>query len=174
MSYKSIKAGITEVIDIVATANGNFVGRTRLQKTACLLTLTGLSDHFNFVYKHYGPFSQELANAAEHATLFSDLSEVRRTTQWGGTYSEFSTNKESSAGVESPRRKIIEIAKEADLIELELAVTAAFLATQGFKAPWDETASRKPDKVADGRIARAKALYAKFREIETPTSLPKI
>ena len=165
---------MAEVVDIVATAEGSLVGRTRLQKTACLLTISGLSDSFGFAYKHYGPFSQELADAIEMATLFSNLNEEQRQTQWGGTFSIFSTAVQSATEKGSPRQAIIAIANAADAIELELATTAAFLATQGFGDPWEETASRKPEKVGNGRLERAKALYARIRKIDTPVAFPAI
>jgi uncharacterized protein len=174
MRHKNLASDMAEVVDIVAAAEGSLVGRTRLQKTACLLAISGLCENFSFVYKHYGPFSQELADATEMATLFSDLTEVQRQTQWGSTFSIFSTATQSSTEKGSARQSIIAIANAADAIELELATTAAFLATQGFHNPWEETASRKPEKVVGGRIERAKVLYARLREIGTPTAFPAI
>jgi uncharacterized protein YwgA len=48
---------------LVRDAGGRIVGRTRLQKVAYLLTVTGLEEGFAFAYKHYGPYSEELATA---------------------------------------------------------------------------------------------------------------
>jgi uncharacterized protein len=174
MPHKSISEEMSEIVDIVATANGVLVGRTRLQKTACLLKLTGLSDSFNFVYKHYGPFSQELADATEIAALFSDLNEEQKTTHWGGTYSVFTTKKASKTLSESPREKLIKIANAADPVVLELVATAAFLASEGYKNAWEETANRKPEKVDSGRLELAKKLYQSFAAIGTPKPLPAI
>ncbi|MCB6177874.1 hypothetical protein LHP98_06985 [Rhodobacter sp. Har01] len=174
MTHKNITSEIDEIVDIVATANGNLIGRTRLQKTACLLTMAGLSDRFSFIYKHYGPFSQDLADATELATLFSNLSEEQRRTQWGSTYSVFTTCTKATTRIDSPRARMISIANAADPIELELATTAAFLAKQGFNDPWAETASRKPEKIANGRLDRAKCLYKRLLAIDTPKPLPAI
>ena len=41
-----------ELVRIVAAADGELVGRTRLQKTAFLLELAGLGTGFEFKYKH--------------------------------------------------------------------------------------------------------------------------
>lgn len=71
------------------------------------------------------------------------------------------------------RDALIAIAKDADAVALELAVTAAFLARQGVAAPWGEVASRKPEKAE--YLNKAKALYAKFRRVEgLPNPLPAI
>lgn len=174
MQHRNLGSQMAEVVDIVATADGNVVGRTRLQKTACLLSISGLSDSFNFVYKHYGPFSQELADATEMAGLFSELNEEQRQTQWGSTFSIYSTTVKSHTEMGSARRSIIALANSADAIELELATTAAFLATQGFDSPWEETANRKPEKVGSGRLERAKALYIRICSVDTPVAFPPI
>ena len=49
--------------DIVRDAGGRIVGRTRFQKIAYLLSVAGFEDGLRFVYKHYGPFSEDLAVA---------------------------------------------------------------------------------------------------------------
>ena len=174
MQLKSATDRIDEVVDVIATANGNLVGRTRLQKTVCLLTISGLSEGFDFSYNHYGPFSQELASVTEIAGIFANLTEVQNKTQWGGTYSVFSTTAASKTQAGSPRDLIIKIANAADPIELELAVTAVFLAKEGIQSAWEETAFRKPDKIGGGRLERAKDLYRRLLAIPTPLPLPKI
>lgn len=173
MQLRDPMKGMTEVVDVVASAGGELVGRTRLQKTEVLLELSGLGHGFSFVYKHYGPFSQELVEAAETAQLFGTLTEEKRTTQWGGNYSIFKTTHQPSADQHPSRKLVIELAKAADPIELELAATAAFLASHGYQEPWEETAKRKPEKVTDGRLDKAKVLYQKFRAIETPSPWPE-
>ena len=64
MSY----ANAVKVAGIVRDAGSRIVGRTRLQKVAYLLSVTGLEDGLPFVYKHYGPYSEDLATAARDAT----------------------------------------------------------------------------------------------------------
>ena len=80
----SFDAAMHAVIQIVRDAGGKVVGRTRLQKIACLLELAGLGSGFSFSYKHYGPFSDELASAARFASVFSNLKEEEKPTSWGG------------------------------------------------------------------------------------------
>ena len=55
---------------------------------------------------------------------------------------------------------------------LELAATAAFLASEGERDPWHETARRKPEKAA--RLDDAKKLYQRLRAISLPVPLPEI
>lgn len=173
MSHRNLSNDMKGVAGIVALAGGELVGRTRLQKTSYLLELAGVGDGFSFSYKHYGPFSQELADSTHIAILFGELEEIQRDTAWGGRYSIYMSKNELP---ETPMAKleIVKLAKGADPIELELAATAAFLAEQGFDDPWAETAKRKPEKTRHGRIEKAKALYAKFKQIKTPKAWPNI
>ena len=52
---------------IVRDAGGRLVGRTRLQKVAYLTQLAGFAGDFPFEYRHYGPYSEDLAEAMEIA-----------------------------------------------------------------------------------------------------------
>lgn len=60
---------------IIRDAGGELVGRTRLQKIAYLLQLAGYGDEFQFEYKHYGPFSEDLARGIEIAAAFGQVTE---------------------------------------------------------------------------------------------------
>lgn len=161
---------------LIADAGGELVGRTRLQKVAYLSQLAGYSNDFSFEYRHYGPFSEELADAMKLATGVRLVSEVEKATEWGAWYSVFSTNTPPN-----PQRSLfVAAAAKIGAIELELAATAAYLyVVEGYgrtpnSDPWLETARRKPDKAADGRLDRAKAAYRKLREVPTPVALPAI
>jgi uncharacterized protein YwgA len=107
----------------VADAGGELVGRTRLQKVAYLAHLAGYSDDFSFEYRHYGPYSEELADAVKLATGVKLISEVERSTEWGGWYSVFSTRQPQN----HDRVAFVSAAAKIGAIELELAATAAFL-----------------------------------------------
>lgn len=170
----SFDAAMNAVTKIVRDAGGKVVGRTRLQKIACLLELAELGSGFSFSYKHYGPFSEELASAARFASAFGDLKEEEKPASWGGRYSIYSVDGKTGLDENSIRRRLAEIGAEADPIEFELAVTAAFLASQGEQAPWEQTELLKPEKAKDGRLARAKALYAEFLKIDAANRLPAI
>lgn len=169
-----MKHDFEKVAAIVRDASGEVVGRTRMQKIACVLELAGLGDGFTFSYKHFGPYSESLATASRDAGVLGLLTETEQSTSWGGWYSTFRTELEPDPTVPSARTELAHTAAAANSIELELAVTAAFLASQGIDDAWDETERRKPEKAAEGRLARAKKLYAALKKIETPEPLPNI
>jgi len=78
--------------EIVREAGGQLIGRTRLQKVTYLMQLAGFSDDFPFEYRHYGPFSEDLANAMEIASGMGLVAEEERRTDWGGWYSIYSVD----------------------------------------------------------------------------------
>ncbi len=174
-SVKPSKSDVEKASDIVRDFGGTLIGRTRLQKTACLLELAGLGGGFSFGYRHYGPYCEELAQAVRDATFIGLIKEQEESTEWGGRYSIYSVVDSSKDSTASKARKdIASIAAAADSVLLELAVTAAFLASQGEKNAWQETANRKPEKAKDGRLEKAKALYKAFQAIPTPKNLPAL
>jgi len=172
MTRGRLSDSINEVVTIVADAGGELVGRTRLQKIAYLLHVTGLgAEQFRFRYKHYGPYSEGFASATDASKVFGQLSEELRPSSWGGTFSVFTT--EIPAGTSSRSRlQLIEVASNANPIDLELAATAAFLAKEGQADPWSETAARKPGKAR--QIGSAMELYMKLAAVNTPKELPLI
>jgi hypothetical protein len=158
----SLRDRLSPVAQVIRDAGGEIVGRTKLQKTVYLLTLAGFETRFRFGYKHYGPFSEELADAADLAAAFDLIAERQQPASWGGTYSVYA----APAGEPSAQPGRIRLAQEAarsDAVLLELAATAAYLAQEGRPQPWAETARRKPDKAADGRLERARELYMRLR-----------
>lgn len=173
MTSGRISDEISEIVDIVASAGGELVGRTRLQKTTYLLKITGLgAKQFRFRYRHYGPFSENLATVSDLSTLLGSLEEEQKPSSWGGTFSVFRTSEHAHSDPSSPRVALIHLAQEANPVDLELAATAAYLALEGIKDPWAETAARKPDKA--GNIESAKDLYRKLSGIDSPETLPEI
>ena len=160
------------VAAIVRDAGGRVVGRTRLQKVAYLLSVTGLEAGFRFDYKHYGPFSEDLAESAREANLLGLVNEAEQRAVWGGVYSTY-----SFAGGDNPdpaRAPFASVAAASDAVELELVATAVFLANEGNRDPWAETARRKPEKAGEGRIEAAKELFRKLCAIRTPRPLPAL
>ena len=162
-----------EVAKIIGDAGGKIVGRTKLQKIAYFLEATGVGSGFDFEYRHYGPYSEDLAAAARLGKFFGYLEEAEAPATWGGTYSIYTTDQPSSPESEA-RRQLISIAAKADSVALELAATAAFLAVEGHQNPWAETAKRKPEKASESRLGDAKALYHSLLNVATPRSLPNI
>jgi uncharacterized protein len=160
------------IAHIVELAGGEIVGRTRLQKVACLLEMAGENIGFHFDYHLYGPYSDDLAVAVTDAAALGLIQVEEKTAAWGGHYSIFRV-----PSVRSRNTAIAELAQRAAAagsLELELAVTAAFLAKAGSKNPWDEVAARKSEKASGGRLEAAKALYAQLCKIKTPVKIPKI
>jgi uncharacterized protein YwgA len=164
-------SSLDRAAQIVRDAGGEVVGRTKLQKIACLLRLAGFEDSFDFEYRHYGPYSEELANSINDAAIMGLVVEVEKPTGWGGTFSIYTAD--GKASNDANRTSLIRLANEADSVVLELATTAAFLSTLGERTAWKETESRKPEKAKD-RLENAKALYARLREIKAPNALPDI
>lgn len=169
-----MRPGAGQIAELIRDAGGEIVGRTRLQKVAYLLELAGLGVGFDFDYHHYGPYSEELADAVRVAKAFELISEEERQTTWGGWFSIFKLN--SDIGHADTKRAVFaRTAAGIDAVELELAATAAYLASvDESKDPWGETAELKPEKASNGRLDRAKIAYRGLREIKTPKVLPPI
>jgi uncharacterized protein YwgA len=157
--------------ELIAAAGGKLIGRTRLQKLAYLMQATGLSQEFYFEYRHFGPYSEDLALAVRDATWSGLISETEEPTSWGGFYSIYTTE---AVEQDAARRDFAEVATQASSVVLELAATAAFLAKQGAANPWEETERRKPEKAAEGRLQRARELYQRLAAVSTPKALPQI
>jgi len=159
---------------IIRDAGGHIVGRTKLQKIGFFLEAAGIGSGFPFRYRHYGPYSEQLAAAAQHAAALRLIIENESIASWGGQYSIFFTQMPSDSSTNPARLRLAQEMAGADAVELELAATAAFLANEGFTDPWAETARRKPDKAEDGRLERAMQLYGRLRQVPTPKPLPAI
>ncbi|MGD1038826.1 MAG: hypothetical protein ABR878_17000 [Roseiarcus sp.] len=179
----SLKDRMTLVAEIVRDAGGTIVGRTRLQKSVFLLSLAGFEQPFRFGYKHYGPFSESLADAVDLAVAFDLISEELRPNSWGGTYSIYSvkdtTETETETETETKKERdarvrLLQEAAGSNPILLELAATAGYLSKEeSSKEPWAKTARLKPDKSADGRLEFAKNLYLRLRAA-SDGALPEI
>src|SRR5580693_3962979 len=101
------KRDFQKVADIVHDAGGEVVGRTRLQKIAYLLELAGLGEGFDFEYRHYGPYSDQLAAATRLAGAFGLIKEEERPTAWGGFYSVYT----ATAPANDPNRQRVEFVR---------------------------------------------------------------
>lgn len=160
-----------KVTQLVKEAGGKIVGRTRLQKIACLLELANVGDGFRFSYHHFGPYSEELSSAAEMAELYDMIEKTDKKASWGGTYSVYTVNGSGKAA-SVVRQGIIDATIDAGAIVLELAATAAYLAKTDVGDPWMEVSERKPEKATPELISQAKELYKRLLTI-APT-LPDI
>lgn len=166
--------GTAKDVAAVVSSAGEIVGRTRLQKTMSLLEMSGVGYGFSFDYYKFGPFSEELVVSLDRAVDLKYVSEEERRANWGGRYSIFKATDKRATGNE-PRDALIQLARDADAVALELAVTAAFLAKENVRDAWAEVAKRKPEKAVAPHLDNAKALYARFRQVPaTPTPIPEI
>ena len=162
---------------IVSDAGGRLVGRTRLQKVGYLTQLAGFAGEFQFEYRHYGPYSEELAEAMEIAVGLGIVQEERKESMSGAWYSVYRTDQRSC---DDDRARFITTAAKVSAIELELAATAAFVYAEegytgkGAEGAWAITGQRKQSKAADGRLEKAKATYRRLRAINAPEKLPPI
>lgn len=158
---------------IVRDAGGEIVGKTRIQKAAYFLEAMGLGTGFDFYYKHYGPYSDELTNALHYARELNLTVEEDKRAAWGGVYTVFrSAIAEPS---DNPSRlQVLEIARDANPVALELAATALFLASDGEGDPWGEVKNLKPSKASRENLGLAKKLYDRFRAVPAPQELPAV
>ena len=163
-----------QAADLIRDAGGQVVGRTRLQKMAYFLEAAGLGDSFEFAYRHYGPYSEELANAIRKAELLDLLKDEERPTSWGGLYSTYSSEGRPSRNPAKARKDLISETLNCNPIALELAATALFLHSEGMKAPWEETSRRKPEKATSDMLEKAQELYMRVRQLQTPRRLPEL
>lgn len=166
--------GAKKAAEIIRLAGGTVVGRTRFQKLAYLLEISGCGKGFSFEYRHYGPYSEDLTRATSVASLIGIIQEEERSANWGGTYSIFTTppSAELTANHDEQAKALTRIALDANPIDLELAATAAFLAHEKCPDPWQETSRRKPEK--SSRLESAKTLYSRLSQLMLPISLPRI
>jgi hypothetical protein len=163
------------VSELIALAGGRIIGRTKLQKSACVLELTGLGYGFQFKYKHFGPYSEELKIACDDAQALGYLNEKTEIANWGGWYSVFEAAPVAPTNaLQTQRTAVLAIAADADPVDLELTVTAAFLAANGIKDAWREVAMRKPAKATPERLQASKELYGHLAAINVPRPLPAI
>jgi hypothetical protein len=166
--------GTAKDVEAVIGAAGELVGRTRLQKTVALLEMAGLGYGFTFEYYRYGPYSDDLVISLDRAVDLHYVSEIERRANWGGRYSIFRASMPQPTGTPA-RDNLINLARDADAVALELAVTAAFLAKDGSSDAWSEVAERKPEKATGSHLDDAKKLYAKFLRVKNvPEKLPAI
>jgi uncharacterized protein len=166
--------GPREVAQIISLAGGEIIGSTRLQKIGCLLDLVGAGVGFEFSYHIYGPYSEELSLAASDADALDLIDVNEKTAVWGGRYSIYRVSTNIQQTFDANIMRLAKRAAQADSVALELAVTAAFLAENGYDGAWDEVAERKRAKATPEMMAKAKALYRDFQKIEVPNALPAI
>ena len=166
---------IEHIEQIIKDAGGKIVGKLRLQKVVYLLQITGLeNDNFNFVYKHYGPYSEGLAESARLGALLDNFEEEKKRTAWGSDYFVYKTKTSAEKKCAPERLEFAHKAANSSSIVLELVATAVYLfLEEGCADPWGETHRRKPEKTSKGRLKEARELFKELKKI-VPKSLPDL
>ncbi len=171
------------VTALLAAANGELVGRVRLQKTAYLLDQLGLNSGFEYEYHHYGPYSRDLDHAVADAKAFGMADEDRRNRRIDGAqYSVFLLTEEGRGTLRDASFGDLGRDRAAALVEklaginvtvLELAATVHWLRHQEHCADWRaEIVKRKGWKTENGRLEKAVALLEELGlgEANTPAA----
>lgn len=153
---------------LIRLNGGEIVGKTRLQKITYLLEAKGLgSGLLDFDYHNYGPFSAELAFAADDAESLGYIKTEDRPGFHEVPYTVF-TSKDKAPTFEEDsdtdaRRDALQQMSDYSALVLELAATAVYLKKNGYPdRHWDEVKRRKPLKATPERLEQAKRLVAKL------------
>ncbi|MGE5516494.1 MAG: hypothetical protein ACM31D_11815 [Bacteroidota bacterium] len=153
------------VAAVLQAADGEIVGRIRMQKVFYLLEQLGADAGLRFSYYHYGPYSEDVSQALEWAEADSVLEEKKMPTE-GGFYSIFRLKTPVAeppaylGGLAWERvRNAVALMKRQTSPVLELAATIHWLKCKEGIADWrKELLVRKPSKATEARIAQALAL----------------
>lgn len=155
------------IASIVHLNGGKVVGKTRLQKTVHLLESLGLDTDFHFEYHNFGPFSADVAEAADIAVVSGVLDVQQKFGHHEMPYSEYtsmiSDDKAFLPGLPlNEATQYIMTMKKYNAVEMELASTLWFLLSERNFASEQESMSElktlKPRKATEKRISRAASL----------------
>jgi uncharacterized protein len=153
------------IAQVVALNGGKLIGKTRLQKTIYFLERKSLGYGFNFEYHYYGPYSEDVAIAANDARARNLIAVDKAYTQRGDAYAVFSLGDfdlGSNVPQSSAKEKVLRILAEYSAVVIELAATADFLEASGYPDPWPETRLRKSAKATPERVELAKQLLGRL------------
>jgi len=157
---------------VLAAADGEIIGRIRMQKIFYLLEQSGLRSDLSFNYHHYGPYSRDLDAALGRAEAFEGVREDIKHRQVDGMpYSVFTLSSDVVVDRESKLGRI-SVKKARDLIAkmksrtstvLELAATIHWLVNHEHIKDWrSELIRRKGIKTDRGRIDEALILLGEL------------
>ncbi len=153
---------------IVRLAGGEIVGKTRLQKIAYLLQAKGSGfTEVDFDYHNFGPYSAELAFAAEDATLLGLLTMEERPGYHSVPYTVYRSTEHAAMFGDDDEvnacKADLEVLSGYSALVLELAATATYLKRNGYaKDFWKEVRKRKSLKATTSRMKLARELLHKL------------
>lgn len=157
------------VVGIIALNGGKLVGKTRLQKVAYLLDACGLGSGFDYDYHHFGPYSAEVAAAADVAEMLDRISSEEKPGFHSVPYVTYATSEKTPvqlsemSGAEISQK--LAIMEQYSAIVLELAATIQYLEdAEGYSpsAAQDEVKVRKSAKASPDRLDQANDLLMKL------------
>lgn len=156
------------VENVFCAADYQIVGKIRTQKIFYLLEQMGMNSGLRFSYHHYGPYSEQLANSLDIATLFDDnWDETSKDNGFGGTFSVYEFNNreykvDQVGGLNFPAAaSAVEKMKSFPSKVIEIAATIHWLKNKEELDNWKvELKRRKTSKADDATIERALKLLA--------------
>lgn len=164
----------TRILSVVKTLPDNEIeGRKRLQKLIHLLQLSGLEVPAEFRIHNYGPFSEEVALAADDLVNKGALSESVKAVGVYGThqylYKLANPKKTKVAALAPHARKLVLTLDQFSTVELEVASTIGFFEAQGYscKDAVEQTKSMKPNKTIPTVLDKAKKILELVKSSET-------
>lgn len=156
------------VSQIFDAADGEIVGRIRLQKIVYLLEQMGLESRMQFTYHHYGPFCREFAQALDRDLMEKNIEESEQYTDYGTSYSIFRAQCRHGADrvgrlpIDQARSTIKHLKRVPSVI-LEIAATIHWLREKEQLRDWRaELKVRKTRKASDRNIEQAMALLTQL------------
>jgi uncharacterized protein len=156
------------VAKIVRLNGGKLIGKTRLQKSTYFLETFGVGFGLDFVYHHYGPYSEELEYLANDARALNLVEIDWKRSSDGAEYAIYLDRSGNilNDSEDARRAEILKILNQYTSTELELAATADFLARSGYgNEAWKETERRKFSKTSPDRVARARELLTRLETL---------
>ena len=165
-----------DVPSLVTAAGGEIVGKVRLQKIVYLLDQLGLNSGFSYEYRHYGPYSEDLADEVEGDRIFGRIKADQKYRQRDGVpYVVYGVG-DPSKGDPTDRHPFPDDLREAlaemnrcSATVLELAATMHWLKVVEHLDNWRaELNKRKGVKAEEGRDNEALEL---LRKLELPPAV---
>lgn len=159
-----------DIRKLLEAADGEIVGKVRLQKVVYLLDQLGMNSGFSYEYHHYGPYSDQLADKVDSDVIFGHIEEnVRQRVSDGVPYSVFSLAKldDGEAGdrlgdlTADEARDALTRMRDRSATVLELAATIHWLSSVEQIDDWHgELIRRKGVKTEQGRADQALQLLS--------------
>jgi hypothetical protein len=152
------------LVQIIALEGGTVVGKTRLQKMLYLLDQCGLNSGCRYDYRHFGPFSTQIAESAEDVCELNILRYEEKPGFHAVPYGVYQLAKKIEVADEigSLPRFVVEeklaIMRGYTAIDLELAATLKYLRNTGMKNPVEALKDLKPAKSTPDRLRKAQEL----------------